>query len=80
MDANEDSDAYPHAIGFDLLCGPDTGSLRKLSVNADGEKREELINTPETRARGVCRGIDLEPSSEANMSSVLRSAATSAST
>ena len=57
-DANDASDAYPHAIGFHLIGGPDHGERRTLSYS-DGPLRSSRY----ANSRQVCRVLELEPSS-----------------
>jgi hypothetical protein len=58
-DANDASDAYPHAIGFHVIGGPERGPRRTLSY-VDGPLRSSRY----ANSRQVCRVLELEPSSD----------------
>ena len=58
-DANDASDAYPHAIGFHLIGGPDRGERRALSYT-DGPLRSSRY----ANSRQVCRVLELEPTDD----------------
>ena len=58
-DANDASDAYPNAIGFHLIGGPNLGERRTLSYS-DGPLRSSRY----ANSRQVCRVLELDPSSD----------------
>jgi hypothetical protein len=66
-DANDASDAYPHAIGFHLIGGPDRGARRALSLNDDGMLRSSRY----ANSRQVCRLLELEPTGPDNSYSLM---------
>lgn len=58
-DANDSSDAYPHAIGFHVIGGPNRGERRTLSYS-DGPLRSSRY----ANSRQVCRVLELDPSTD----------------
>jgi len=59
-DANDASDAYPSAIGFHIIRGPDRGQRRAMDLTA-GQHSCRFAHT-----RRVCRAFELEPTDGEN--------------